>query len=155
MSFNIGYKKRNDSWKEITKTMSFICMTITIEPCKDTYSIQLYQYYVNCGHSNEVKMWSSQLWLRFKQSQIKPEKCFRGFNGIRTRGLCVSAVVLHQLSYEDPYVGRRVHRTRERSHLHFIRLSPEGEVNSGVYIPRREASRLGIYPPLFTDLPLH
>ena len=36
-----------------------------------------------------MKMWSSQLWLRFKQSQIKPEKCLRGFNGIRTRGLCV------------------------------------------------------------------
>ena len=40
----------------------------------------LCEYYVNCGHTNEMKMWSSQLWLRFKQSQIKPEKCFRGFN---------------------------------------------------------------------------
>ena len=92
-------------------------------------------------------MWSSQLWLRLnKQSQIKPEKCFRGFNRIRTRGLCVSAAVLHQLSYEDPNVGSRtvywLHRTRERnetyqyyvnggqtsekkmwSHLHFICLS--------------------------------
>ena len=52
-----------------------------------------------------LKMWSSQLWLRFKQSQGKPGKCFRGFNGIRTHGLCISATVLHQLSYEDPYVG--------------------------------------------------
>ena len=34
-----------------------------------------------------------------------PKKVFRGFNGIRTRGLCVSAVVLSQLSYEDPYTG--------------------------------------------------
>ena len=53
-----------------------------------------------------MKMWSSKLWLRFKQSQIKPEECFRGFNRIRTRGLCVSAAVLHQLVYEDPYVDK-------------------------------------------------
>ena len=61
-------------------------------------------------------MWSSQLWLPFKQSQIKPEKCFWGFNEIQSRGLCVSAAVLHQLSYKEPYVGSRpiywVHRTR-------------------------------------------
>ena len=34
-----------------------------------------------------------------------PKKVFWGFNGIRTRGLCVSAAVLSQLSYEDPYTG--------------------------------------------------
>ena len=62
---------------------------------------------VNIVITNEMKMWSSQLWLRFKQSQSKPEKCFRGFNRIRTHGLCVSAAVLHQLSYEDSYVGSR------------------------------------------------
>ena len=44
---------------------------------------------------SEMKMWSSPLWLRFKQSQLKPEKCFRGFNRNRTHGLCVSAAVLH------------------------------------------------------------
>ena len=33
---------------------------------------------------------------------------FSGFNGIRTHGLCVSAAVLHQLSYEDPYVGNEM-----------------------------------------------
>ena len=33
------------------------------------------------------------------------KKVFRGFNGIRTRGLCVSAAVLSQLSYEDSYTG--------------------------------------------------
>ena len=27
---------------------------------------------------NEVKMWPSQLWLRFQQSQIKPKKMFSG-----------------------------------------------------------------------------
>ena len=41
----------------------------------------------------EMKKWSSQLWLRFKQSQGKLLKCFRSFNGIRTHGFCVSAVV--------------------------------------------------------------
>ena len=50
-----------------------------------------------------MKMWSSQLQLRFKQSQSKPKKCFQGFNGIRTHGLYVSAAVPHQLSYKDPY----------------------------------------------------
>ena len=32
-------------------------------------------------------------------------KKFREFNKIRTLGLCVSAAVLYQLSYEDPYIG--------------------------------------------------
>ena len=35
--------------------------------------------------------------------EIARKKDFRGFNGIRTRGLCVSAAELSQLSYEDPY----------------------------------------------------
>ena len=107
---------------------------------------ETYEYYVNCGHTNEMKMWSSQLWLRFKQSQSKPQKCFRLFNRIRTHCLCVCVAVLHQLSYEHPYVGSRptywIHCTHERnetceyyvncrhtnemkmwSHLHFIRTS--------------------------------
>ena len=78
-----------------------------------------HECYVNCGHTNEMKMWSSQLYLRFKQSHSMPEKCFRGFNGIRTLDLCVSVAVLHQLSYEDPNVRNRpicgIHRTRERN----------------------------------------
>ena len=28
-------------------------------------SSRTYEYYVNCGHTNEMKMWSSQLCLRF------------------------------------------------------------------------------------------
>ena len=88
-----------------------------------TPNVYSYQYYVNCRHTNEVKMWSSQLWLQFKQSQIKPKKCFQGFNGIRARGLCVSAAVLHQRSYEDPYVGSRpiywFYCTRERNETFF------------------------------------
>ena len=31
-------------------------------------------------------------------------KKFRDFNRIRTLGLCVSAAVLYQLNYEDPYI---------------------------------------------------
>ena len=34
------------------------------------------------------------------------KKKIKGFNGIRTHGLCVSAAVLYQLSY-DPYIGSR------------------------------------------------
>ena len=34
--------------------------------------------------------------------------------------------------------------------VNIVQLSPEWEVNSGRYIPRREASRY-MYPPLFTD----
>ena len=73
---------------------------------------------MNCRHTNEMKVWSSQLCLRFKQLQLSP-KNVSGLQRIRTHGLCVSALVLHQLSYEDPYVGSRpiswIHRTRERN----------------------------------------
>ena len=34
-------------------------------------------------------------------------KKFGDFNGIQIHGLCVSAAVLYQLSYEDPYIGSR------------------------------------------------
>ena len=68
---------------------------------------------------NEIKMWSSQWWLRFKQSQSKPRKCVRGFNGIRTHGLCISAAVLHRRVYEDSILGSRpiywIYRARERN----------------------------------------
>ena len=40
-------------------------------------------------------------------SKIARKKVFRGFNGIRTRGLCVRSAVLYQLSYEDPYTRGR------------------------------------------------
>ena len=46
-------------------------------------------------------------------------KSFWTFNGIWTCGLCLSAAVLHHLSYKDLYVGSRpiywVHRPRERN----------------------------------------
>lgn len=44
---------------------------------KSNNSSDTYEYYVNCGHTNEMKMWSSQLWLQFKQLQRKPKKCFQ------------------------------------------------------------------------------
>ena len=36
-------------------------------------------------------------------AKIARKKGFRGFNGTRTRGLCVSAAVLSQMTYEDPH----------------------------------------------------
>ena len=39
--------------------------------------------------------------------KIARKKVFQGFNGIRTRGLCIHAAVLYQLNYEDPYTGGR------------------------------------------------
>ena len=46
--------------------------------------------------------------IRAFNMSIIPHKVFRGFNGIRTRGFCVRAAVLYQLSYEDPYTRRRL-----------------------------------------------
>ena len=60
---------------------------------------------VNCGNTNEMSMWPSQWIAIYAIAKIARKKDFRGFNGIRTRGLCVSAAVLSQLSYEDPYTG--------------------------------------------------
>ena len=37
----------------------------------------------------------------------KPVKNPLGFNGIRIHGLYVSAAVLYQPSYGDPYIGKR------------------------------------------------
>ena len=42
-----------------------------------------------------------------KQLQMLAGKKLKGFNRIETYCLCVSAAVLYQLSYEDPYVGSR------------------------------------------------
>ena len=43
-----------------------------------------------------------------KQLRSSPKKRFSGLQrGIRTRGPCVRAAVLYQLSYEDPYTGGR------------------------------------------------
>ena len=60
---------------------------------------------LNCGNTFEMEMWSSQLYLQFKQSQIWARKTFQGVNGIRSHGFYVCAAVLYQLSYEDPDVG--------------------------------------------------
>ena len=53
-----------------------------------------------CDHLSESQ---------FKQlrNNRKKKNVFRGFNEIQTRGLCVSAAVLSQLNYEDPYTGGR------------------------------------------------
>ena len=51
-----------------------------------------------CDHHSESQ---------FKQLRNSPEKkkVFGGFSGIRTRGLCVRAAVLCQLSNEESYTG--------------------------------------------------
>ena len=50
-----------------------------------------------CDHSS---------WISIQAiAKYHEKKFFRGFNGIRTRGLCVRAAVLSQLSYEDPHTG--------------------------------------------------
>ena len=42
----------------------------------------------------------------FSNYEIARKKVsFRGFKGIRTRGLSIRAAVLYHLSYEDPYTG--------------------------------------------------
>ena len=61
------------NWAMKTHTLGTANLLSWWYPWKD----ETYQYYVSCEHTNEVKMWSSLLWLQFKHSQIKPENCFR------------------------------------------------------------------------------
>ena len=79
---------------------------------------------------------------QFKQfAKIARKKDFQGFNGIRTRGLCVSAAVLSQLSYEDPYTGGWqiywVHQllTRERNETLNGMMWTAGRLFCGIYCP--------------------
>ena len=61
---------------------------------------------MNCGNTNEMSMTIGvNCNLSNCENSPKEKKDFRGLNGIRTRGLCVGAAVLSQLSYEDPYTG--------------------------------------------------
>ena len=55
-------------------------------------------------HTNEMKKWSSQLWLRFKQSQSNSEKCFRGLNGAST-GSCWSPENIFQAYFAIAYIA--------------------------------------------------
>ena len=50
-----------------------------------------------------MKIWSSQWYLQCKQLQIYP----KNFQDFWTLGLCVSAAVLYQLSYEDLFIASR------------------------------------------------
>ena len=66
--------------------------------------------------------------------QINP-KTFQDFNGILTYGLCVSAAVLYQLSYEDPYIGSasrpicwRFILTRVKGMKHRMKMMWTGEI---------------------------
>ena len=42
---------------------------------------KFYEYYVNCGHTNEMKVLSTQLCLRFKQSLLSPKNDFGASTG--------------------------------------------------------------------------
>ena len=63
---------------------------------------------------NEVKMSSSQLWLRFQQSQIKPENIF----GASTEFEPVASALTLLCSTNWPIYW--VHRTRERNETYHI-----------------------------------
>ena len=52
----------------------------------------LYEYYVNYAHTNEMKVWSSQLWLGFEQSQLSPTNVFGASTGFEPMAIIV---VLH------------------------------------------------------------
>ena len=61
---------------------------------------------LNCGNTDKIEMWLSQLYLEFKQLQILGPKKFSG-NGIRIEGLCIALKCSTNWVYEDPYVGSR------------------------------------------------
>ena len=79
----------------------------------------IYRVHLNPWQEYSIKMmWTAEIQMKWRfdhrsynrnlsNCKFKPEKKFLGFNGIRTHGLCVSAAVLYQLSYEDPYIGSR------------------------------------------------
>ena len=54
---------------------------------------------LRCDH----RSWNRNL----SNCRFLPPQNFQVFAGIRTHGLCVSAAVLYQLTYEDPYAGSR------------------------------------------------
>ena len=49
------------------------------------------EYYVNCGHTNDLKVWWSQLCLRFRQLQLSPKNVFGASTGLE---LMASALLL-------------------------------------------------------------
>ena len=64
---------------------------------------------LNCGTTDEIEMRSSQLKSQFKKLHFFSPKKFPGLqrDSKLSDNLCVSAAVLYQLSFEDPYVGSR------------------------------------------------
>ena len=44
---------------------------------------------LNCGNTDKIEMWLTQLYLEFKQLRILGRKKFSG-NGIRIEGLCIA-----------------------------------------------------------------
>ena len=78
-------------------------------------------------NTNDMNMWSSQWIANLSNCEIAREKFFRGFNGIRTRGLCVRAAMLYQLSFEDPYTESRPRSQCMGLHNSAVRLLQPAE----------------------------
>ena len=55
-------------------------------------------------HDESSKLWSSQLWMQFKQLRIEALKS-QDFNGVWTRDLAIPVQCSNQLSYEATDVG--------------------------------------------------
>ena len=124
MAFALGLQC-STNWAMKTHTLGADQFIEFIVPVKGMKHMNIN---VNCGHTNEMEMWSSQLWLRFKQSQSKPEKCFRAFNGIRTHAHCsANAEAMGSNPVEAPktFFGLTLRLLKSQSqlrwsHLHFI-----------------------------------
>ena len=68
----------SNNWAMKTHTLGAGQFVESIVPVKR----MKHEYYVNCGHTNEMKVWSSQLWLRFnKQLQLSPKNVFGALMG--------------------------------------------------------------------------
>ena len=80
---------------------------------------QFIEFILTRDRKYRIMMWTAEIQMKWRihhrsydrnlsNCKFKPEKkTILGFNGIRTHGLWVSAAVLYQLSYEDPYIGSR------------------------------------------------
>ena len=91
--------------REINKPITFYCSFALERNMRAKRDIQNEMMWIA-----EIQMkWMlpSQLNRNLSNCEVAQKNVFRGFNGIRTRGLCVPAAALYQLSYEDPYTEGR------------------------------------------------
>ena len=79
----------------LVSTLAFIWLSTLMNSLIDPHALSEFELTVN--------MWPSQLTSNLSNFEVARQNVFWGFDGIRTRGLCVRAAVLYKLSYEDPY----------------------------------------------------